>query len=293
MRFVILGIVVACSSPPPEPVCETRPCVFVELAKAQPDRDRYAATVYGPVGAELLRKLRAHPGFDALIVDPGSMLRIDELLAFVAKQHLDDPWIARARFSESLGKRRVYRGMRLPTDVFETIKREGMLSGERRESTPPVPTSFIDMMSNHLSGRTSGSLISVSDDITVSRCVARIWGRAGSSPIYVFTLDVPVLDLIVVTPGANLCGPDPAPASVDCKRPTAPLDAAQRAYACHRFHEAAVESFVLHRIDPSEVVAIETPTDFTECNKPYVKPTEPTRQERAAQLYCKPGTIPD
>ncbi len=60
---------------------------------------------------------------------------------------------------------------------------------------------------------------------------------------------------------------------------------------CRGLHAPAVESFVFHRIDPSEIVGVTTPTDFSDCKAVLENVTRAfAARAVAAEKACMSGT---
>jgi hypothetical protein len=298
MRSLSALLLVACTTPPPSspPAPCTRPsraCTLQAIAAATPDLARFATETYGGYGATALAKLHER-GFDALVVDPAIVLRLDAFARFATDAK--DPWLARERFAASLGVHRIYRGIALDDADIARLRADGILSPQLRTKTPPLGGHLIDQIGAHVMGlvRDEDQLMSVSDDPAVSKCVAHTYAKDGKH-VVVFAVDAPALDVVAIDEHAALCPAAPPPNSVACKPSPPPYPEPVRGMLCRGLYDPAVESFVLHRIDPAEIVAAKTETEFADCDEVLRKTTHDlgvraAAARKACQTFEQLGT---
>ncbi|MFT3698748.1 MAG: hypothetical protein QM831_36715 [Kofleriaceae bacterium] len=246
-----------CSAP-------SRACTLRELAAVTPDLAGFAATTYGAYGTAAFGKLHAR-GFDPLIVDPAVVLHVDGFLAFDAKT--TDPWLARQRYAATLGTHRIYRAVAVDDATFASIHDNGILAPTVRSKHAPYNGHILDLLALHVTGGQleADPLMSVSDDAAIAKCVAHGFAKAGSY-VAVYTADVPVFDVLAIDGASALCPPMPAAGSLDCHQMAPPFSDEQRGMMCRATYSAAIESFVHSRIDPKEIVNVQKPTDFSDCD---------------------------
>ena len=233
----------------------------------------FAEKRYGAAGAPALATLRAAAAqFEELIVDPGTVLHVDTFRAFVdARPELKkgDAWAARQAFSEALGTRTVYRALALTPEGFAKLHTElpengigsrllrmpGQASAERTR-TETLQTQVDD----HVDGKAHHGepIVSVSEKPRVAASVAGAIARAGDPGkgygVYLFTLQVPAIDLMAERPGSAVLE------QPGTRRPLviAWKDAAGRDHATTQpFPTPKVESFVLYGLDGSEVTKVQ------------------------------------
>lgn len=308
---ILLLFAVACSSPakppaapppaPPAPVpapakftCTTssRLCDLVALA-ASSDLDVLATQLYGDDGAGILAKLRAKQ-LDPLVVDPGVVLRLDEVLAFPAKPG-EDPWLVRERFSAKLGKVRIYRGLAVTPEELASINAKGILAASKRGTEPVPPKHLLDQMIGHLVGIAgpADTMLSISYDPNISRCVAAMYrGKEQQKTVHVWTVEMPLLDVLAIEAPHALC-PAVEPASLECDKRRGEITPATRLAACRNFYDPKIESFVQSRIDPSEFVEVKPETGVDDCKDVIAGAKKSLNAKRDAQKqFCKPAKNP-
>jgi hypothetical protein len=311
MRSLLLVTLVACSSPAPrpstpvvtpepvapaapvEPACETpsRLCDLVALSKSA-THDELATTLYGTAGADIHRKLAAK-GLAPLVVDPGIVMRLDAALAFPSKQG-ESAWQFRERFAESLGKVRVYRGLAVTPDELASITEKGILAASVRSTQKEPPVLLLAQLIGHLMGIAgpADTMLSVSYDPAVSRCVAHMYTRNDTTKtVHVWTTELPLLDVLSIEVPSPLC-PAVEVGALDCGPPKQrELTDATRMYACRNFYDAKVESFVQGRIDPSEMIEAKVEANQTDCSDVMAQVRKDMKVRKAEQeKFCAPRT---
>lgn len=310
MRYFLLVTLVACSTPAPrtatpvakpeptpvapttpaEPACEkpSRLCDLVALSKSATPEE-LATTLYGSAGADIHVKLAAK-NIAPLVVDPGIVLRLDAALAFPS-QPGESAWQFRARFAESLGKVRVYRGLAVTPEELASITEKGILAASVRSAEKVAPKLLLDQLIGHLMGLAgpADTMLSVSYDRAVSRCVAHMYTRNDKTrTVHVWTTELPLLDVLSIDVPSALC-PAVEPASLDCNPPRGGLTDAARMYACRNFYDAKIESFVQARIDPAEIFEVKIESDNAGCNDVLAQVRKDSKlRETEQEKFCAP-----
>ena len=118
-------------------VANPRVAVYQESVRRAASLEALAEARYGAeAGMASLNKIRTAlgPGYDVLVSDPGIVMRLDDFLAFSAKQDLKalKPWELRELYSQHLGTAKVYRGLALTEEQAKAVQKDGMLSGYLR-----------------------------------------------------------------------------------------------------------------------------------------------------------------
>jgi hypothetical protein len=187
---------------------------FYELVKD------FAFKRYGPKGLGFIQKLRQTSESDkllALIVDPGAMFRLDQLLNFYKKNkqfyNETDCWQLREDFSLFLGKKTIYRALALTTSDLRNILYEGMQTLPlRKDKTLNHEMSLQEIYQNRMrgEGKDYDTLLSITEDPLVAIGVSNTYVRMHNQLVrmkkeseekflYLFELELPVIDIIYPT----------------------------------------------------------------------------------------------
>ena len=256
--------------------------------------DETARRLYGSNGPSVIDRLRQiGPGFEALAYHPGLVTRLDEFARFVAANGLREgaPEKARAAFSRHLGTKIVYRAEPLTHAELERTAVRGLesrlsqrdldLSLVLHESTAVesdygahiAADTMSDSIRKQVAARVSGStrvndpLLSVTDHpevgiAIVGRVVRQSRSQGGiEKQLHVFKLRLPVLDLI---------SQESPIIDERTGRSFMKITRGDGSTVSHEFPSAAVESFVLFRVKPSEIVGhtiVEPDMTFTTAAK--------------------------
>jgi hypothetical protein len=132
------------------------------------------------------------------------------------------------------------------------------------------------------------TMLSISYDPDVSRCVAAMYtGRAANKAVHIWTVELPVLDVLSIDAPHALC-PAVEPASLDCTK-NRQLTPATRLHVCRNFYDPKIESFVQSRIDPPEMVEVKADARTDDCGDLMKRVKKALKDKNAAQeQFCKP-----
>jgi Flp pilus assembly pilin Flp len=206
-------------------VASPRLAVYQESVRRAASIESLAEARYGAeIGLASLGKIRGALGarYEVLVSDPGIVMRLDDFLAFAAKQDLASmaPWELRELYSKHLGTANVYRGLALTEDQAKAMQTEGMFAGYLRPDATgnaawsqgdPFSQNFYSMMKERIHGGGWGpisaapnqpvmdALMSVTyqEDVAllVTGGLVKQIGRPDVK-MYIYRIDLPKLDLL-------------------------------------------------------------------------------------------------
>jgi hypothetical protein len=245
---------------------------FMTLLGAAGTPEQLAHQLYGEHGARAVEELKQlSPGFERLVIHPGLVTRLSEFKKFVKDKDLEgaEPKRALDAFRDFLGTKLVYRALALPPGGVEEVLAHGMDSIQARAegwrlqylATPPedrqrwelengAPYHLADIIDERVSGSGRDVLLSVGELPNVAIAAAGNYAP-DKKGVTLFTLRVPTLD--VFHPGAS----DSVLPSKEVPPRTLILNGSKNETR-YAFPNPAVESFMLYKIGPEEIVEHQT-----------------------------------
>ncbi|MCB0350744.1 MAG: hypothetical protein KDD38_06140 [Bdellovibrionales bacterium] len=221
---------------------------------------------YGKENYKLLMKRFGEHAADLLplMFDIGILHHIPEFLEFLEQEKLQassfDPWELREKFSNHLGTTRIYRAIALTDRELSIAKTQGLTSRILRNLTlndwPIYDFELQETYDSHSHGNGStyysdnSYLISVSDFQEVSIAVANHHSEQ-NKPVYLFELEIPRLDILPIGDRTSFIHPTNTPPNV-----LKIISGNKRASKHKIFFGRKLESFIMFRIDPSEITSI-------------------------------------
>lgn len=252
-----------------------------KLSRAIGDFDAWGYDRYGHEGmARAQRLAKLDPSFQVLIVDPGLVLRLDQFEKFVVDNALasGDPWAARQAFAESLGTRKVYRSLVVDSLTHQAILKSGIESNlVRSGASDSTKALYLEgkldrAIADRMQPRGENKrdpLLSVSDHVEVASAATSFsrvnsvgsafsmggpfammteMFRQGFQQTYVYELRIPEIDIVHTPTGDRLL-----------RSPVAGMNITISSFGglpkTYSFSDRQVESFILLKIEPSEIVS--------------------------------------
>lgn len=230
------------------------------------DFGQFAQLNYGPAASEVFHKLMGlGREFLPLMAEPGIVLRLNAFVEFARPRiaegiHRDE--IVR-QFSSHLGVTRVYRALYLTPEQAEAIRVRGMTPRSFVNSTPEMTADlissrgYIQLLEDRKSGKNieSSPFLSMTSHREVAIAVALDFAAPGLK-LYVFTLDLPQLSLVDFSPYSRFI-PRKDSGFHDADEIAVIFKNGKRKYFDN---DSRLESFVLGKIEPSEIVEVDEVT---------------------------------
>lgn len=179
---------------------------FYAYIASKIEPSKFAVSEYGDSGLRFLDQLsQIHPKLANFIYDPGIINHFESFLIFLKNKGINSQssfsfFRLREEFSQSLGKRRVYRALALAPDDVIRLQKGGIALKETFNKNT-MRLSFFENMKLRLNDEENPSdiLQSVSDfpDVAVSVGVHFYHqSQVAEKVLALFELEIPVLDLI-------------------------------------------------------------------------------------------------
>lgn len=216
-----------------------------------------------------LQLTKIHPDLAPLLFDAGVLHHLPQFIEFLYSRldsHLTaqsggpiDPWQLRQEFSTFLGTKKVFRAITLTKSELSTVRSSGIESLLLRNKTYKRWHYFYFFLNETYNAHSLGVeseraensyLLSISEIDEVSVAVANTF-RDHDKDVYLFELDIPVLDILPLGDKTSFILPSLDPPKI-----------LHLTYESHSTKEKDVpfsrqlESFIMLRIEPHEIVSI-------------------------------------
>lgn len=230
------------------------------------DLKEFAQHTYGTqFGLELLATLKGvQPAFQELISDVPLMSRIDDFVRFASERSLGnkDPWHVRDLYRSHLGRRRVYRSLRLYPEELPWILRNGLQSyvarGRAAHALLPslLEIGLLEIMRDRLAPNRIleyDVFLSVTDYAEIAASIPVSSGERRYTPIFIFEIEMPAADLF-----ANGPRPFHYPPRLEARVAKGlASEIVQSDSTRHRYmFDAPIERFAVYNISPADIVAV-------------------------------------
>ena len=212
-----------------------------------------------------------NPQLAQLNLDQGVVTHLPEFVDFLKSQDQSDYLAARESFKKYLGSKTVWRGMVLSDEEAEKMSHEGIESDFLRKSGEMPSTIknfeanvlsvyFNEVVERHFHGENFWSpLVSVSSHRDVAIAVGRHFGGRALAEegknLHLFKIQIPEIDLVYYTEhAARLPGK-----LQDLVRNETNLYVSVNGNESSFPWDKYTESYVIHKIDPDEIVDVSKP----------------------------------
>lgn len=187
------------------PMQEKRLDALKRISQTITDPQNYAYQTYGVFGLEALMLLKAMgEQYTVLLSDPGLVYHIQKFETFM-KAHPSmfyDPWKAREAFSQFLGTKLLFRGMKLTDKERAGIAQTGIVFPAARNqcvSAGVFSPSYIEQIRLRVFQAMDKSMfLSLTEYSDVAYQAALLYGEPKQGQSYILTLEIPEIDLIYI-----------------------------------------------------------------------------------------------
>lgn len=184
---------------------EKRLDALKRISQTITDPQNYAYQTYGVFGLEALMILKAiGEQYTVLLSDPGLVYHIQKFQTFM-KAHssiFNDPWKAREAFSQFLGTKLLFRGMKLTDKERQGIAQTGIVFPTARTQcvhTGVFSPNYIEQIRLRVFNAMDKSMfLSMTEYSDVAYQATLLYGEQKQGQSYILTLEIPEIDLIYI-----------------------------------------------------------------------------------------------